>query len=415
MRDLRRLGSLSLVIALMAGCAASRSDPKADDAQVKQFSGRGYLTDDQYGVATSSASWPCGGAACDVALTVPSKPGRYPLVIYLPGLGEGPIAGEAWRTAWTRAGYAVLSLQPLAEDAGAWSSARARTGDFALLARERYSGKAMSERLGALHDALRQLARRHAAAEPPLERVDLSRIAVAGFDLGAFTAMAIAGEDVRDVVVPQLPVSIRAVIALSPYASFSGPSFASRYGAIRLPVLSLTSDADGDALGVVTGAHLRRAPFEHMPAGDKYLALLAGMPHGVFSGASTAPAGEPDHRPADSRSPSRPAGPTGGRGGSGGHGHFSGASAAAAGSHGSDSSGRRSAGRADGGHGDHGAPAENLRQRASPTELAIGVAAVQAISTAFLDAIVKEDKIAREWLEKDASRWLQGKGELRRR
>ncbi len=293
MRDLRRLGSLSLVIALMAGCAASRSDPKADDAQVKQFSGRGYFTDDQYGVATSSASWPCGGAACEVALTVPSKPGRYPLVIYLPGLGEGSIAGEAWRTAWTRVGYAVLSLQPLAEDAGAWSSARARTGDFALLARERYSDKAMSERFRALHDALRQLARRHMADEPPLERVGLSRIAVAGFDLGAFTAMAIAGEDVRNVVVPQLPVSIRAVIALSPYASFSGPSFANRYGTIRLPVLSLTSDADGDALGVVTGAYLRRAPFEYMPAGDKYLALLAGMPHGVFSGASTTPRGNP--------------------------------------------------------------------------------------------------------------------------
>lgn len=114
-----------------------------------------------------------------MALTVPAKPGRYPLVIYLPGLGEGATAGEVWRTAWTRAGYAVLSLQPLAEDAGAWSSARARTGDFALLARERYSDKAMSERLAALHDALRQLARRHAADEPPLERVDLSRVAAA--------------------------------------------------------------------------------------------------------------------------------------------------------------------------------------------------------------------------------------------
>lgn len=412
MRHLRRFASLALAIVLSAGCAASRSDLKPDDAQVRQFSGRGYLTDNQYVVAASSVSWPCGGAGCEVALTVPSKPGRYPLVIYLPGLGEGATAGEAWRTAWTRAGYAVLSLQPLAEDAGAWSSARARTGDFALLARERYSDKAMSERLGALHDALRQLARRHGAGEPALERVDLSKVAVAGFDLGAYTAMAIAGESMRNVVAPPLPVSIRAAIALSPYASFSGPPFASRYGTIRIPVLSLTGDADGDALGVVTGPHLRRAPFEYMPAGDKYLALLAGMPHGVFSGASAAPAGEPEYRPADSRSPPRPAGSTGGRGGGGGHGHFSGASAAAAGSHGGDGAAGRSGGHADGGH---PAPAENLRRRASPTDLAMGVAAVQAISTAFLDAVLKEDTIAREWLEKDAARWLQGKGELRRK
>lgn len=406
-RHLRRLGSLALAVVLTAGCAAPRSDLKPDDAQVKQFSGRGYLTDDLYVAAASSAFWPCGGAACEVALTVPAKQGRYPLVIYLPGLGEGAVAGEAWRTAWTRAGYAVLSLQPLAEDAGAWSSARARTGDFALLARERYSDKAMSERLFALQDALRELARRHAAGERPLERVDLSRIAAAGFDLGAYTAMALAGESMRNVVAPQLPVPIRAVIALSPHASFSGPSFASRYGTIRIPVLSITSDADGDALGVVAGPHLRRAPFEYMPAGDKYLALLAGMPHGAFSGASTAPAGEPDYRPADSRSPGRSAPQTGGRGGAGGHGHFSEASAAAAGSHGGGGSG--------GGSGGRGAPPEDLRRRASPTELAMGVAAVQGISTAFLDAVLKEDSIAREWLEKDAARWLQGKGELRRK
>jgi len=33
------------------------------------------------------------------------------LVIYLPALGEGRTAGEAWRSAWAWAGYMVLALQ----------------------------------------------------------------------------------------------------------------------------------------------------------------------------------------------------------------------------------------------------------------------------------------------------------------
>jgi len=43
----------------------------------------------------------------------------------------------------------------------------------------------------------------------------------------------------------------------------------------------------------------------------------------------------------------------------------------------------------------------------------MGVVAIQAISTAFLDAVVKQNSIAREWLDKDAHKWLRNKGELK--
>ncbi len=41
--------------------------------------------------------------------------------------------------------------------------------------------------------------------------------------------------------------------------------------------------------------------------------------------------------------------------------------------------------------------------------------AVQDISTAFLDAYLKDDPLAREWLASDAKRWLGAAGELRRK
>ncbi len=395
-------GSLALAMALLAGCG-THAPLKADETQVKQFSGKGYLTDDQYSIATSYASWQNGNATYEIALTVPSQPGRYPLVIYLPALGENRMAGEAWRTAWARAGYAVLCLQPLAEDAMAWSSERARRGDFALLARERYSGKAMSARLQALSAVLQELVRQQSANESPLDRVDLSKIALAGFDLGAYTAMTVAGESLPSLIVPEFPLAIRAVIALSPYASFSGSGLESRYRSIGMPVLSITSDEDADALGLVTSPSLRKAPYEYMPVGDKYLAVLAGMPHMAFSGGNSL---------VDEDAAPRPAAPTGNAREKGSEG-----------SHGKGGGGKEGVGRKEGGgRGKAGfrestgvGPGGWSGQHLTPTARAMAVAAVQGISMAFLDSVVKDDAIAREWLRKDANRWLKNTGELKRK
>jgi hypothetical protein len=40
---------------------------------------------------------------------------------------------------------------------------------------------------------------------------------------------------------------------------------------------------------------------------------------------------------------------------------------------------------------------------------------VQDVSTAFLDAYLREDAMAREWLRVDAPRWLGTAAELRRK
>ena len=40
---------------------------------------------------------------------------------------------------------------------------------------------------------------------------------------------------------------------------------------------------------------------------------------------------------------------------------------------------------------------------------------IQSVTTAFLDAYVKNDAIAREWLEKDAARWARNSAEVQRK
>ncbi|MCX7174365.1 MAG: hypothetical protein NT159_10670 [Proteobacteria bacterium] len=395
----RRFGAATLALAFLAGCS-SPPIQKPDETKVKQFTGQGYQTDDHFGIATTYANWISGYLDFDISLTVPAKPGLFPLVIYLPALGETRSAGETWRTVWAQSGFAVLSMQPLVDDARVWSSAKARNGDFALLARERYSPKVMATRLEALQSALTEMNRRHSHGEAPLDRIDLSRVAIAGYDMGAYTAMAIAGESIRGVPGPVLPFSIKAVIALSPYSDFSGAPFGERYAGIHGPVLSVTSDNDTDALGLVTSPSIRKAPFETMPGGNKYLLTMSGIPHSGMSGGGLKPeAGEAGGPPGKAERSQGGGDRTPDGGNRGGH---------------------RKGGTSGGGAGDGGRtggerPGAFRDVVFSPTSLAISDAAIQGVTTAFLDAYVKEDQIAREWLDKDASRWLRDRGEIKRK
>lgn len=399
----QRLGltALTLAMALLSGCAG-RGPAKPDETRVKQFAGRGYQPDQRYEARTTDLTLNAG-RPLDATLALPQGQGTFPLVVYLPAMGEGRRAGAAWSDAWARSGYAVLTLQPLGEDAGAWSSPSARAGDFLSLAHARYSAQAMGARLDTLGLALADLARRQGHPGPddaPLARIDLTRVAIAGYDLGAYTAMAVAGEEVRGVATPPaLPVQVAAVVALSPYADFSGVALSQRYTRIKGPVLSVTGNNDGDATGLVNTASLRRAPYEYMPAGGKYLLTLADLPHSGFAGGT----GRQDAGAQGERRPSEPA------------------AAPEVGDDGRSQGGGSSSGRSrrkGGGQGDSGSRAggrSGAQGGMSATNQAVDVAAIQGLTTAFLDAYVKDDSIAREWLEKDAARWVKDIAELRRK
>ncbi len=209
--------------------------------------------------------------------------------------------------------------------------------------------------------------------------------------------MTVAGEHVRGAEDATGRVRIRAAIALSPFASVAEGSLDTRYRDIRAPVMSVTSDVDGDALGLVEGASLRGAPFMHMEGPDKYLLSLRGLPHAALSGSSDAKGQKTD---ADATNHSQDGARKGGGDDSGQHRR----------------GGRRGASGDGGKRSDRSGASEGLDDaKLSPGALQMGMIAVQDISTAFLDAYLKDDPLAREWLAADAKRWLGAAGELRRK
>lgn len=367
------LGALLLCL-LLGACAGHRPD-RPDPEALRRFASHGYTAADQHEVRLQSLQWNTPAGPVDLSLALPAGPGPYPLVVYLPGLGEGAGAGLSWRRAWAQAGYAVLGVQPLAEDARAWMAEPDHPGEVAPQARLRYAPAVMRERLERLAAILSELQRRRLAGEPGLGAVDTTRVALAGFDLGGYSAMVAAGEALRESTVPPLPLVVSCVADLEPFADFSGVALTERYAAVRVPVLGIAAGSGEDPLGVVESASMRRAPFRYMPAGGKYLLVLGGATHALLAGEAR-DAG-PAHDDATAPTPAKEAVK------------------------------RSRQRRAPTGEGQPAPP--------SPTQRAIAAQAVQVASLAFLDAHLRKDPVALEWLERDAARWIAGHGEWQRR
>jgi hypothetical protein len=131
-----------------------------------------------------------------------------------------------------------------------------------------------------------------------------------------------------------------------------------------------------------------------MPAGNKFLLAFPDLSHAAIGGSNASEANDSGHRAHNADS----AGSGESQGGGGKHGGRK-----RAGSGGNEAS--------SGGQEDMTAIGGGL----SPTARAIGIAAIESVTTAFLDAYVKNDNFAQEWLDKDGRRWLGERGELLRR
>jgi dienelactone hydrolase len=381
-----------IVVTLMAGCQQT-TRPGMSESAAKATHQNGYTAEQHYATSSMHEAWLLGAEPVEITLLRPAGQGPFPLVIYLPGLGEPSSGGAAWRNAWAQAGYAVLSYQPSANGESIWSSARARRGEFSDIAKENFSQAALAKRLVLLGELFEELDRRHDRGE--LSGVDTSRIALAGFELGAQTVMRAAGETGHGFEPFALSATVKCVIAFSPYADFSGAGFEQRFATIHMPVLSVTSMDDGDPYGLVTSPAIRRAPFDHMPPGQKYLLSLANAPHALIAG-KEAPgvensAQESADSPRSNTGDGTKQGNGSGRRRSGGGG----------------AQGSRRTGGGDAG-GVNSTSSRSVTSAAWTAELG----QAQSVTTAYLDSNLKSDVVANEWLTKDARRFLGDQADL---
>lgn len=368
----------------------SQKEQKIDEVRVKDFAIRGYDSGVEYTTESTKLTINLETESLQLSLVQPARRGKYPLVIYLPGMGESSDAGSKYRKAWATSGYAVISIQLLRDDETILSNPAAKEGDFSYIRHDRYSPEVVSNRFNMLKKVVEYLKHGVEAGDTNLSNIDVDHMAIVGFDIGANSAMIVAGEEVQAVSNSALPLKLAGVIALSPYADFSGATFDSRYRNINIPVLSITGDADDDTHGVVP-ITLHQAPFQYMPEGNKYLLLLDGASHAVIgSGAQTNEIATVEKSTDNSkRNDNESSGKSSGRGRGSRNGKKSSSSD----------------------NGNAETPAK--RPPAGPTQRAIMGVAIEQISTVFLNAYVKNDPMAMEWLKNQAQPWLYNVGKIK--
>ena len=402
---------LAIWCGLLLGGCASRATPTptpADQATALQkVVDRGYVSGRRYSTTSLNETWSDGDTTLNIALVGPSATGLYPLIVYLPGLGESAQAGTLWRNAWARAGYVVLSVQAAAVDESLLRSKLALAGEFEKLAREGFSSPALQARIRIVDHVLAEARRLAASGVARYASIDPMRVAIAGYDLGAQTACAIAGEALDAIDVRMVARNVGAVIVLSPYAN-PADGMAQRFAGISTPLLMISGTDDGDPFGIVSPA-ARLKPWELLPPGEKYFLVLSGGTHAVLAGSGMIPRGEGSTE----RAP-----------GSGDKSQSTNRKSkwAGAGTSGSPALELRLAededdrSQADN-SGTNAKGAGRERRRAAsggvrPFDIR-HIADVQGVTTAFLDGVLKKEPAARRWLADDAANWIGDSAVLR--
>ncbi len=377
-----------LTVLLLTACSSgpSRHDGHVDrtpDAQAVQraqaMADSGYHSREQATLTLALQQWAVAGEAMPVSLAFPGQGSKLPLIVYVPGLGESPQAGSRWRQAWARAGYAVLSAQPLEFDATAWASDLARGAEFKALARAHLKPELQPERMRHLQALLEEARRRALSGDSLWQRVDFERIAFAGYDFGSLSAAT-----------PRAA----ATLLLSPL-----PLDEATAAGIERPLMMVGSHRDVDLLGAVAAPQDRVQAFDSLPPGGKALLMLDGASHGLLSGNVGQEMGDEDRAESAPAPRSR-----GGQGGQGGGRHSRGAG------------GGMGGGQAGSGGGDAGAHGGGVRAEGRPSSAGLLQAqAVETISIAFFDAHLRGRAEARQWLDRDAANWLGELGEWQQR
>lgn len=369
------VGVLIGTIGLTTGCATNPAEPHI---KFIELINKDLIT--AYQPAHNEVSgwddtWQLGRQSVDVAWLAPISHERLPLIIYLPGLGEPATAGEQWRDAWAQAGYAVLSVQGQAYGPALYLTGQAQAGVFRELAADRYSSASLRDRLNTLQQVLTDVRARAAKGDAQLAAIDWNQVTVAGFDLGAQTAAAVAGAGQAGGA-SGVDVQPKAVLLLSPYVDVEARPEA--FARMASPVLTITSPDDEDPFNWVSSNQQRELLGASVTAAGSYRLKLARATYKTLSGSDLVPV------PAEGKAPKAP--PPGDEHTPGGKSH---AKTKLVGS--------------EGGHSPVGAePVPDHKQ----------VASIQAVSQAFLDSRVKHNPAASEWLQKAAPGWLGNAGWL---
>ncbi|MGZ5007729.1 MAG: hypothetical protein ACXWE9_05435 [Methylobacter sp.] len=410
----------------LASCSFGPSLPTPEEQveKIERFMTEGgYSASRDYPIDSIRQTWRHDGQAVEVSMLAPKIPGRYPLIIYLPGLGESADGGRLWRETWAKAGYAVFSIQPAeissaleefapmhrkagddkpsddeddSEDSDKPRSSKAvRNNELHYVGHEYFSKASLKKRISHILWAYTEIKLRAKAGQALFKSADVSRMIIAGYDIGAQTTEEMIGGKFGTDFPQAQDFRPIAAMLFSPSVDMALGNLTNRYKNIAIPLLVVTGSEDEDPYGI-SSPYVRTAIWEYAPPGNKYLLLLNKGGHQLLSGSGLShrheagPAQEPEEKNRPNETMQRFGMSRSLRGG----------------------------GRRGGGGGSSSMPFGGMgRQlhegRQNGEQDAAHIAAVFSVSSAFLDIACKSDRFAQAWISGKAGPWLKKSASLK--
>lgn len=238
------------------------------------------------GVITDSAR----ARSIPVRVRMPARgAARAPVILFSHGLGGSVDAGTDFARQWAEAGFLVVHVQHPGSDSAVWRGAAGPRGGLMQAA----NGRQLQARVLDMRRVADAVVAGQAVGACSLARGDAARLGAAGHSFGAHTVMALAGQRFGPMGAALADPRFIAIAALSPMPPRNSASTApAAFGAIRVPLLTVTGSRDGSPLArdqsLAEVVAARAAVFPALPpsaSGRSTVGLwVDGTDHAAFGG-----------------------------------------------------------------------------------------------------------------------------------
>lgn len=207
----------------------------------------------------------------------------FPVVIFSHGLG-GSREGYAYLGRhWASHGYIAVHVQHIGSDESVWKD---QTNRSERMKRAAADPRNALNRPADVQFVLDRLERVQKEEGPLKDRLDLSRVGMAGHSFGAHTTLAIAGQAF---VTPTGRAAamddwrVKAAIAMSPSVPRRRDDLDTVYAGVKIPILHMTGTHDDSPVSDTRAAD-RRMAFDHIKGAEQYLLIFKDGEHMVYTG-----------------------------------------------------------------------------------------------------------------------------------
>lgn len=253
-----------------------------------------YTADDgPHKVATLSEVWTDSVRDREVPVKIyypEDAAGPFPVIVFSHGLGGSRNGYEYLGRHWASYGYVSVHLQHKGSDDKVWKGKLRPMESLKEAVKDPSNSANRPLDVRFAVDQLEKLGRETSSLK---DKLDMKRLGIAGHSYGAWTTLAIAGEQVgrsdsKDS--KYYDPRFKAAIAMSaPAPAMKQKDRLDRaFEGVKIPVFHMTGTLDDSPIGDTTAAQ-RRIPFDHISGGDQYLVIFNGGDHMIFSGRGLMP------------------------------------------------------------------------------------------------------------------------------